>query len=123
METLFLDTSFLATAASPGFLISLFIHTAALMIAAQLLEGVEIESWGAAIIVAIILAILNATIGSFLAAMTGFHVGLFGFVIDALVILMASSLMKRFNVKSFLWAFLLAIVLSFTNTVLSRLLF
>ena len=66
-----LTSSFLAGVSSPGFILGLLINAFALFIAAHFLEGVEIKSFGSALIIAIVLAFLNATIGTFLSGITG----------------------------------------------------
>lgn len=123
MEQLPLDQIFFNNIANAGFIVKLIINAIALFIAAKFLEGVEVEGFWAAIVVALVLTFLNVTVGGFLNLLTGFSQGILGFVVDALVILLASSMMKRFSVKSFLWAFLLAIVLTVLNAVLYRVLF
>ena len=86
------------------------------------MKGVEIKDFTRAIIIAIILSFLNATIGNFLDFITTplrwLTLGIFSFVIDAMVLLVAAQFMKGFTIKSFGTAFVLAIVLSIFNAVL-----
>ncbi len=98
-----------------GFLLTLIVNAVALLIAAMFLEGVQVKSFTTAVIVALLVAILNATIGEYLEDTTGFTQGILGFIVDAVVIMLASMFLEGFKVKGFLWAFVLAIVLTFIN--------
>ncbi|MEO1627612.1 MAG: phage holin family protein, partial [Bacteroidota bacterium] len=95
----------------------------ALLIAAFVLDGVEVKGITSSLLVALVLAFLNATIGSYLEEITGFYKGILHFLVDAVVILLASALLKGFRVKGFLWAIILAVALTFLNTFLYQLIF
>ena len=106
-----------------SFLIQLCVNALALLIAAFLLDGIQIKGIGSAFIIALVLAFLNATIGNFLTSITGFYRGLLHLVIDALVILIATKLLDGFKVKGFIWAFILALALTLLNGLLYGVLF
>lgn len=103
-------------------IIKILLNAGALFAAAYLMKGVEIKDFTRAIIIAIILSFLNATIGNFLdfisTPLRWLTLGIFSFVIDAIVLLVAAQFMKGFTIKSFGTAFVLAIVLSMFNAVL-----
>jgi putative membrane protein len=86
---------------------------------------VMLSGFGTAIIVAIVLGLLNLTIKPLLILLTipatVVTFGLFLFVINALVIMAADSLVGGFAVQSFWWALLFSLLLSFINSLLFRL--
>lgn len=89
-----------------------------------ILSGVDIDSFWAAIVLAIVLAILNAIVKPILIfftfPLTIVTLGLFLFVINALMILLADSLVDGFHVDGFWWALLFSLLLSIVTTVLFK---
>ena len=89
-----------------------------------ILSGVDIDSFWAAIVLAIVLAILNAIVKPILIfftfPLTIVTLGLFLFVINALIILLADSLVDGFHVDGFRWALLFSLLLSIVTTVLFK---
>ncbi|MEM1216671.1 MAG: phage holin family protein [Bacteroidota bacterium] len=113
----------LASQAGLGsFLINTIVMSLVLLGAAYLLSGVTINSFTSAVIVAVVLGLLNATIGRFMhfifTPITWLTLGIFSFVIDALVLRLTAYFLKGFQIKSFGWAFLLAIFVSLANVLL-----
>jgi putative membrane protein len=87
-------------------------------------DGVHIDKFTTAIILAIVLAILNAIIKPLLIILT-FPItlvtfGLFLFVINALIILMADKLLRGFGVDGFWWALLFSLLLSIVTSLLYK---
>lgn len=119
MELLLLDAGF---GGLGEMVIKVLLNALALMAGAHLLKGVEIEDFTRAVIIAVILSVLNATLGSFLDFITTplrfLTLGLFAFVVDAAMLLLAAHFMKGFNIRNFVSAFFLAIIFSVTNAVL-----
>ena len=112
-----------ATQAGLGsFLINAALMALVLMVGAYLLSGIEVESFGKAFIAAVILALLNATIGRFLDFVTTplrwITLGLFSWIVDAMVLMMAAWFMKGFTIKSFSWALLLSVFVALANLLL-----
>lgn len=106
-------------------LIKVLLNAVALFAAAYLLRpNVQIKEFGRAILLAIVLALLNGTLGSilnFLALPLNFlTLGLFSFVITALMIMIADYFMKGFQVRGFWWAFILAILMGVFNSILYK---
>lgn len=105
-----------------SFLINVLIMSLVLMGAAYLLNGVVIEDFTRAIIVAILLAILNATLGRFLDFVTTplrwITLGLFSLVVDAVILMTAAYFLKGFTIKNFSWALLMAIFVAIANVFL-----
>ena len=89
-----------------------------------LLEGIKFDSFWTAIIVAIVLAILNAIVKPILILITLpitlVTLGLFLFVINALIILLAAKLVGGFSVDGFWWALLFSLLLSLLTSVLYK---
>ena len=88
-------------------------------------DGVYIDKFTTAIILAIVLAILNAIVKPILIVLT-FPItlvtfGLFLFVINAVIILIADKLLeKRFEVHGFWWALLFSLLLSIVTSLLYK---
>jgi putative membrane protein len=98
----------------------------AVIITAYVLPGVMVSGFVAALLVAIVLGLLNVFIRPILLILTLpiniLTLGLFTFVINALIIALVSGLTPGFQVENFWWAILFSIVLSLVNTLLDRLL-
>lgn len=108
-----------------GILINWIVSAAAIVITAYILPGVHLNNYVTALIVAVVLGIINAIIRPILIILTLpitiVTLGLFTFVINALLILLVSYLVKGFQVDGFLWALVFSIVLSIVNALLQRL--
>lgn len=110
----------LLSAYQPGNFVTQFIvNLLGLFIAARVMSSVHLESFNRGLVVALVVAILNVTLGAALDFITTpvrwLTLGLFSFVVDALIIMLASYLMKGFSVKGFWSALGLAIVIALTN--------
>jgi len=99
-----------------GFILKLLLTGVAVVLASYVLPGVHVDGFGTALIVAVVLAILNAIVRPILVLLslpiTIFTLGLFLLVINAAIILLADSLIKGFEVDGFLWALIFSLVLS-----------
>lgn len=94
----------------------------AVWIVAQVVPGVHVSGWMAALIAAVVIGFINATLGALLKIITFpltlLTLGLFWFVINALMLELASALVPGFQVRGFGAAFIGAIVLSLVNLLL-----
>lgn len=94
----------------------------AVWIVAQIVPGVHVSGATAALIAALAIGFINATIGFVLKIVTFpltlVTLGLFWFVINALMLELASALVPGFQVRGFIAAFVGAIVLSLVNLLL-----
>ncbi len=95
----------------------------AVWIVAQIVPGVSVSGAKYALIAALVIGFINATIGALLKIITFpltlVTLGVFWFVINALMLELASALLAPgFQVRSFFAAFLGAIVLSVVNLLL-----
>ena len=87
-----------------------------------ILSGVHIEQFTTALILALVLAVLNAIVKPILVILTLpitiITLGLFLFVINALIILLGSRIVDGFTVDGFWWALLFSILLSIVSSIL-----
>jgi putative membrane protein len=101
------------------------ILTAAITIAAYLLEGIHVDGFLSAFLTAAILGILNTFFKPILLLLTLpiniLTLGLFTFIINALMLKMASGVISGFRVESFWAAVLGSLVISVVSWVLSAL--
>lgn len=109
-----------------NFIIKLFINSVAVGIAAYLLNGVHVESFGYAVIVALTLSLLNVSVKPMLVLFTLpatiFSLGLFLLFINTVIIELAAYLIGNgFRVDSWWSAFFFSILLSILNSLLERL--
>jgi len=97
-------------------LINWLVMAFAIMFTAYILPGVTLSGFGAALLVALVLGLLNVLIKPLLLILTLpiniLTLGLFTFVINALVIMMVSALVPGFKVEGFWVAMIFSIVLS-----------
>ncbi len=88
----------------------------AVLLTAYLLPGVHVEHYGYALLVALVLAIINALVKPVLVILTipitFVTFGLFLLVINALMILLVDWLVGGFKVDGFWWALLFSLILS-----------
>lgn len=98
----------------------------AVIVLANILSGVTVTGYGSAIIVAIVIAILNMIVRPllifFTLPATIVTFGLFIFVINAVIILLADKLIDGFAVSGFWSALLFSILLSIFRSFLFSLL-
>ena len=92
----------------------------AVLLTAYLLPGVHVEHYGYALLVAVVLAIVNAVIRPVLIILTipitFVTFGLFLLVINALMILLADWLIGGFEVDGFWWALAFSVILWLFNS-------
>jgi putative membrane protein len=104
-------------------LLNWVLSAVAVWLVAQLGIGISVRGAVSALIAALVIGFINATIGAVLKVLTFpltlITLGLFWFVINALMLELASALLSPgFQVRGFLAAFVGAIVLSIVNVVL-----
>ena len=108
----------------------LLISSVAVTIATYLLPGIAItgsslDAFITAFIVAVIISLLNVTVKPILIILTipitVVTLGLFLLVINALVIMIAESIVRGFIVDSFWWALIFSLLLSVINSLLTDL--
>ncbi len=94
----------------------------AVLILANLLDGVSVANYESAVIVAIVLGLLRITVRPLFVILTlpvtVLTLGLFLFVINALIVLMADRLIDGFNVSGLWTAMLFSLLLSVFQSIL-----
>lgn len=90
-----------------------------LLIVAHLITGFELSSFWSALLASLVIGLANATLGLILKILTFpltiVSFGIFWFVINALMLWLASMFVPGFVIRGFVPAFLGAIVLSLVN--------
>lgn len=106
-------------------LLEILLMGAAVSIAAFLVPGIQVDSFLDAVLVGIVLALANATIGTILRILTFpvniLTLGLMSFIITVLMVLLVDNLMDSFTTSSFWSAFIFAIVLSIIKMIFGAL--
>ena len=105
-----------------GILIRLIISTVAIIIAANLLDGVVVSNVTTALIAAIVLGFLNAFVRPVLQILalpiTILTLGLFYFVINILMIYLAAAIVDGFAITNLISAILFALIVAVISGVL-----
>ena len=101
-------------------LINWILSALAVWVVAQFVHGFHVRGVAAALIAALVIGLVNATLGAFLKVitlpLTIITLGIFWLVINALMLMLASAVLSpAFHVDSFVAAFWGAIVLSLVN--------
>ena len=106
-----------------GVFIRFVITGVAVYLAAQVIPGIGLETLGAGIAAAIILALLNALVRPILylfsLPLIVLTLGLFMIVINALLLQLVSALVKGFYVTGFWASFWGAVIISVVSTILN----
>jgi putative membrane protein len=94
----------------------------AVWLVAKIMPGFEVSGFGAAMVAAAVIAVVNAVIGPILRfiafPITFLTFGLFSLVINALLLKFAAMFTSGFRVRGFLAAFLGSIVLAIVTGIL-----
>ncbi len=103
-------------------LVNWLLSAVSLVIVAALVPGIEIEGFGTAMVAAIVIGLVNVTLGLLLKIatfpLTLLTFGAFLIVINALMLKVAAAVMPGFKVRGCLAAVLGAILLGLVNTLL-----
>ncbi|WP_458627791.1 phage holin family protein [Winogradskyella sp. PC D3.3] len=103
-------------------LIRLLLNALAVFVLANILNGVTVDGYVGALIVAIVLSVLNLLVKPILVILTLpatiLTLGLFLLVINALIIVLADKLIDGFAVSSFWTALLFSVLLSILQSLL-----
>lgn len=103
-------------------IIQILLTAVVVLILAEILSGVSVNSFTTSLIVAALLALLNVTIKPILIFLTLpatiITLGLFLLVINAVIILLLDYLIGGFGVANFWWALLFSLLLSLCQSIL-----
>ena len=101
-------------------IIRFLLNGLAVFLTAYLLPNVDVDGYGTALIVALVLSIANIIVKPililFTIPITILTLGLFLLVINALIILLVDYLVDGFDVDGFWWALLFSLILSIFNS-------
>lgn len=97
-----------------GFLLHLLLTAAAILIVANIVSGVQVSGFGAALIGALVLGLVNAIVKPIMIVLTLpltiLTFGLFLFVVNALMLWLVAALVPGFHIRGF-WAALIGSLL------------
>jgi putative membrane protein len=100
-------------------LLNWLVSAVALWVVAQIVPGFEVRGLGSALIAVVVIGLVNATMGIILKIITFpltiVTLGIFWWIINALMLLVASSFVPGFAIHGFGSAFVGAIVLAVVN--------
>lgn len=105
-------------------LIRWIVITTAILLAAVILPGIHVESLAAALAAAAILGMINTFMRPVLLILTLpltiLTLGLFAFIINALMLLLVAAFVPGFKIDGFGWAFLGALLISVISWIANR---
>jgi putative membrane protein len=107
-----------------NFILRLLVTALVAFALAQLLKGIHVDTYWTALVFALVLAILNVLVKPILIILTLpltiVTLGLFLFVVNTLVVLLASRFVDGFKIANFWWGLLFALLLSLVTSVLFK---
>lgn len=99
-----------------NFFVKILVIAALSFALAHLLGGVHVDDFWTAIVFALVLAVLNVIVKPILIILTLpvtiVTLGLFLFVINTLIVLLASKFVEGFRIQNFWWGLLFSLLLS-----------
>jgi putative membrane protein len=105
-----------------GLLLHWILCAIALLVVSRIVPGFHVQGLGPAMIASLVIGLLNATVGLFLKIITFplslLTFGLFLLIINGLMIMLASGVVRGFYVRGFLPAFVGAVVLALLGIVI-----
>ena len=109
-----------------NYIFKILLSAVAVVVLAKILSGVHVDTFSSAIWVAVIIGLLNAVLKPILVVLTLpvtiLTMGLFLFIINASMILIASNWLDGFYIDGFWVALLFSLLLSFFESILYKLL-
>jgi putative membrane protein len=107
-------------------ILRILLSALAVVVLANILPNVSVDSYVTAIIVAVVLSLLNFIVKPILVLLTLpvtiLTFGLFLLIVNAIIILLADELIAGFTVGNIWWALLFSLLLSFLQSILFSLL-
>jgi putative membrane protein len=104
--------------------LTLLVNAIAFYVIAYLVPGFTINSWPTLLVMAIVWGLLNLLVKPILMLLTlpinVLTLGLFTFVVNAILLLIMSAIVPGFHVAGFGTALIAAIILSLVNMLLSK---
>jgi putative membrane protein len=107
-------------------LLNWLVSAVALWLVSQIVPGFHVSGLGSAMIAVVIIGLVNATLGVLLKIVTFplaiLTLGIFWWIVNAMMLWVASSFVPGFTITSFTSALLGAVVLALVNMVFHRIL-
>ena len=107
------------------FLVHLILTAALLLVVARVVNGVQVQGWGPALLAALLLGIVNAIVRPLMVFLTFpltiITLGLFLFVINALMLWLTAALVPGFRIAGFGPALLASLLLTLLNVLIGML--
>ena len=107
-----------------NFLLRVIITAVVAYALSSVLRGIHIESFWTAMVLSLVLAVLNMLLKPILVILTLpitiVTLGFFLFIINALIVLLASDLVRGVEVDGFWWALLFSLLLSMLTSLLTK---
>ena len=108
-----------------GWLIHWILSAIALLIVANILPGIQVDGFSAALIAALVIGLVSATVGFFLKIVLlpfiVLSLGIVYFIINGLMLELASAVVPGFRVSGLLTAMFGSILLTIVDYLLNRL--
>jgi len=108
-------------------MVNWFLSALSLVIVAHIVPGFTVRSFGTALLASVVIGLINATLGLLVKVLTLpltiLTFGLFLVVVNALMLMLAASIVPGFRVEGFFPALLGAVVLALVSTVLRNIAF
>lgn len=105
-------------------LVKWLLSAASIFLVGYYLPGIDVPSFGVALLIAFVLGVLNVTLGSVLKLLTLpitiLTLGLFAFIVNGFVFWVVSKFIEGFHVQSFWYAVLGALAVSVISAILNR---
>ena len=106
-----------------NFITNIIVTAVAVLIVSHLLPGVKVDEFTTSLLVALVLAFMNAIVKPILTILTIpitlLSMGLYLIVINGIIIILTDRLIDGFEVRNFWWALLFSFILSITTGILN----
>lgn len=101
-----------------------FLSAVALMVVAKILPGIQVESFGAAMIAALVFGVVNGTVGAllkfFLLPFAILTVGLIYLAVNGMMLKLTSDFVPGFRVNGCVTAIIGSVLMTFVSYLLTR---
>lgn len=108
-----------------GLLVTWLVSAISLLVVAYLLPGFKVDGFKTALVAAVVIGLVNATLGLILKIVTFpitlLTLGLFWLIINAAMLLLAARMVNGFTISGWLPAIIGSILLSLVNAILRAL--
>lgn len=108
-----------------GWIIHWILSAVALLIVANILPGIQVDSFGSAMIAALVIGLVSATVGLILKIILlpfiVLSLGIVYFLINGMMLMLASEFVSGFRVNGFMTAVIGSILLTLVDYLLNRL--